>query len=152
MSKIRIAASSIFYPVHMGGYMLSALERRNDVELFTVGPFTGEWIPWNSGLHISAKYIKTPNIPLPMSMVQQKISAKSIEAPMPWKPDLFLIIDAGWHFLDRPDADQVILICTDPHVLAQHYKLPRTYVDKVFNMQNSLFGAWRHLLALWICF
>ncbi|MBC8553824.1 MAG: glycosyltransferase family 1 protein [Candidatus Brocadiales bacterium] len=131
---IRVAVSKLWFPVTMGRYIVDALERRDDVELWSVGPFFNDYIPWANGLNLPQKYVKIPDLCLPPNA--NKVSAKSIEAQMPWKPDLFLIIDAGWHFLDRPDADQVALICTDPHVLGQHYKLPRTYSDKVFNMQG----------------
>jgi hypothetical protein len=55
---------------------------------------------------------------------------------LPWKPDLWLQIDAGWHFADRPGADKVGHVQTDPHVLKGLYALPKSYSDISWCMQT----------------
>ena len=47
-------------------YMIEAFEDRDDVELWTYGPFTGNNIPWNGGIQLDQRYVKTPNFPLPI--------------------------------------------------------------------------------------
>ena len=90
---IKIAFSMMFYPVAMGGYILNALQRRDDVELWTVGPFTGSWIPWGSpnvGMHLPAKYINAPNMPLAQHTIRQKVPTAVLKNKLPWTPDLFI--------------------------------------------------------------
>jgi glycosyltransferase involved in cell wall biosynthesis len=57
-----------------------------------------------------------------------------IESRLPWKPDLWLQIDAGW-WLQRPEYGIVAHIATDPHVL--DYDKQREQCDLFFNMQRS---------------
>ena len=136
MNKIRTVISGLFYPVTMMGYFIRALERRDDVELFLVGPYTGDWIPWGGGMRLPFKYVKTPNIPLPMELAQQPGLAPSfIESRLPWKPDLWLQIDAGW-WLQRPDAGVVAHIATDPHCVSGDTMIATNegllYMDEAF--------------------
>ena len=91
MKKMRVCLTGIFYPLAMLSYFVRALERRDDIELVTCGPFTGDWIPWGgaNGMRLPFKYVKTPNIPLPMELAQQVGLAPSfIESRVPWKPNL----------------------------------------------------------------
>lgn len=134
---IKVAIGMIHYPVAMGRYFINAFERRKDVELFTYGPFTGNWIPWMYGMQLPQKYVKTPNFPLPMTSVETHIfPARMIDMQMPWKPDLLIQIDAGWHLDSRPNANIVAHIQTDPHVLKGFYTFPKTYSDLKFSMQG----------------
>lgn len=136
MRKIKVVLSGIFYPLAMLTYFWRALERREDVELFTVGPFTGTYIPWASGMHISAKYVRQPDLALP-SQVSNKFPSALIKPYLPWKPDLWLQIDAGWHLGDRPEATMVAHVQTDPHVLKDHYRSIKALNDVNFCMQLS---------------
>jgi hypothetical protein len=136
---IRIGFSMMFYPVAMGGYILNALKRRDDVELWTVGPFTGSWIPWGSpgiGMHLPAKYINAPDMPLAQNTIRQKPSTAILKNKLPWTPDLFIQVDAGWHFLDRPPGKIVAHVQTDPHVLKAFYQDAIKYSDVTFSMQT----------------
>ena len=135
MSKIKIIVSGIFYPVTMMGYFIRALERRDDVELITVGPYTGDWIPWNNGMRLPLKYVKPPTIPLPQNQIGRSgLPASFIETQLPWKPDLWLQIDAGW-WLQKPNAEAVGHVATDPHAL--NYDKQRGQCDFFFNMQRA---------------
>ena len=134
MNKIKVVVSGIHYPVTMMGYFIRALERRDDVELLTVGPYTGDWIPWEHGMTVPLKYVKSPNIPLPQQYIQDVgLPANFLEARLPWKADLWLQIDAGW-WVQKPDAGVVAHIATDPHVL--DYTAQRGQCDFFFNMQK----------------
>lgn len=136
MSKIKIAISSIFYPLFMGKYIIDAFKRRDDVEVFTVGPYTGNWIPWSGGITLDNRYAQPPNFPLGRNLIGTKPHPAPLDPILPWKPDLFLMIDAGFHFRERPTGDMVVLVETDPHALYDHYTYPRKYVDAVFSMQT----------------
>ncbi len=114
MSKIKIAISSIFYPLFMGKYIIDAFKRRDDVEVFTVGPYTGNWIPWSGGITLNNRYAQPPDLPLGRNLIGTKPHPAPLENALPWKPDLFLMIDAGFHFRERPIGDMVVLIETIP--------------------------------------
>jgi hypothetical protein len=137
MAKIKIALGAIHYPLTMARYFWEAFERREDVDLWVFGPFTGNWIPWNYGCTLPQKYVKEPNFPLPRASIEtHTFPARMIDMQMPWKPDLLIQIDAGWHLDGRPNANIVAHIQTDPHVLKGFYKFPKTYSDLKFSMQH----------------
>jgi hypothetical protein len=133
--KIRVALSNMFYPCSMGQYFVNALKARDDVELWTVGPYTGNFIPWNFGMYLPERYAKQPDHPLPQNLCNRPIPFALVQNHLPWIPDLFLMIDAGWHFTDRPDGTVVALVETDPHVIKAGYEMPKRYSDITFCMQ-----------------
>jgi len=55
---------------------------------------------------------------------------------LPTDIDLWLQVDAGWHFSVRPPAKIVALVETDPHVLKASYSMPKSYSDVTFCMQT----------------
>lgn len=134
MDKIKIVFAYKAYPLTMANYFRRALERRNDVELFTVGEFFGQFIPWNGGMTISNKYMNSIDLPLPVGM--DKVSWGMINEQLPWIPDLVLNVDAGFHFSSKPDAPYAV-VATDPHVLGGWYEQVRPKTDYFFNMQPS---------------
>ena len=99
----------------MANYFRRALERRNDVELFTVGEFFGQYIPWNGGMTIPMKYPNQVDLPLPQGMTS--VSWSMIEGRLPWKPDLIINVDAGFHFSSKPDVPYAV-VATDPHCVS----------------------------------
>jgi hypothetical protein len=131
MAKIKICFAYLAYPMSMAGWFRRALERRSDIELWTTGPYTGSWIPWNFGMNLPEKYVRPVDFALPPQFTTPPWAI--IERQLPWKPDLALIIDAGFHFSDKPNC-LTATVATDPHVL--NYDLPRSYSDKFFNMQK----------------
>jgi hypothetical protein len=133
--KIRCVLSSIWYPMAMATWFWRAFERRKDIDLQIVGPFTGDYIPWNYGMRLPQKYIRTPDVPLPQQTIQQSIPASVVEHQLPWIPDIFIQIDAGFHYSTRPNAGVVVHVQTDPHVLKNLYTLPKSYSDINFCMQ-----------------
>lgn len=143
MNKLRIVCSYIAYPLSMATYFVRALKRRDDVELIRIAPFTGNWIPWSKpgatqpGMFLPQKYVDTPEIPLPQTMIGYHIHPQMLADKLPKDIDLFLQIDAGWHFSSRPPGKVVALIETDPHVLKPTYALPKSYSDFTFCMQNN---------------
>lgn len=135
MRKIKVVISGIHYPLSMMKYFIRAFQRRKDVELFTVGPYTGDFIPWAGGMRIPNKYIESPDVALPVSYINQRgMNPSFIEAQLPWEPDLWIQIDAGW-WLRKPKATVVAHIATDPHVL--NYDEQRRNCDIFFSMQMS---------------
>jgi len=134
MNKIKVVISGLIFPFTMLHLFWRAFERREDVDLFVTGPFTGDWIPWMYGIRLPQKYVKMPNFPLPAT--SRAVSSKIVETQLPWKPDLWLEIDAEFHFIDKPNATVVGHIHTDPHVLRGWYNQIKGRSDITFCMQN----------------
>lgn len=131
--KKKIVFGYLAYPFAIASYFRHALEKRSDVELFTVGPYTGDFIPWGNGMRIDMKYVKPVNLPLPPSITNP--SWKMIEDKLPWNPDLVLAVDAGFYFRGLFDARfPYAVVATDPHVL--NYDEQRRSSTHFFNMQR----------------
>ena len=126
---MKIVLSGIYYPVAILRYFEAALRRRTDVELFTVGPYTGNKIPWNGGVVLPEKYARRPDLVIPGGVV----SVATVEAKLPWKPDLWLQIDAGFYLFGKPHCPN-FFVGTDPHCL--NYDKQRLLADKFFCMQT----------------
>src|SRR3990167_1590353 len=116
--KIRLLLAYKAYPFCIANYYIRALQRRNDVEIVTCGEFFGQSIPWANGMQIPMKYHNQVDIPLPVGMSRPSYSM--VAPHLPWKPDLILGVDAGFHFLDKPDVPYAV-VSTDPHVLGDWY-------------------------------
>ena len=122
------------YPFAIASYFRRALERRHDVELFTLGAFTGQSIPWNGNMTIPMKYPNQVDLPLPANM--NSVAWNMVSSRLPWEPDLVLNIDAGFHFSTKPSVPYYV-VGTDPHVLSPWYDKVRPIADKFFNMQGE---------------
>ncbi len=129
--KIKILFCQLFYPFTLGSYVWRALDRRDDVEVKTCGAYTGQSIPWGMTTgQIPIKYIRPVDIPLPPN---EFFPAWETIKPMlnGWKPDLVLIVDAGWHFSTKPDC-LTATVATDAHVM--NYIPSRERTDYFFNL------------------
>lgn len=129
---MKIVLSGIYYPLAILRYFEAALKRRDDIELFTVGPFTGTRIPWNGGMNLLPKYAKLVDLALPR--MQEFVPIGYIENQLPWQPDLWLQIDAGFHFHGKPTQGKNVIVGTDPHVL--NYDTQRQFADTFYCMQT----------------
>lgn len=134
MKKIRVAISALIYPFTMMHFFWRAFERREDVELFVLGPFSDNKIPWNNGMTLHRKYVKMPNFAMPQSPFMPPYEV--VQSVVPKDIDLWIQIDAGFHFITKPKAKVVAHIQTDPHVLKDFYKTPIAYSDYNFCMQD----------------
>jgi len=132
--KKRVVLAFKAYPFAIASYYRRALERRNDIELFTIGEFYGQNIPWGSGMEIPMKYFNQVDLPLPTSLSTP--SWEFLNPQLPWKPDLVFCVDAGFHLSNKPDVPYVV-VGTDPHVLGDWYKTPRKNADIFYSMQTS---------------
>jgi glycosyltransferase involved in cell wall biosynthesis len=132
---MNVVISGLIFPLTIMRYFWEAFEHRENVELIVTGPFSGSWIPWRGGMELPQRYVKHPDIPLPKTTASMRPDPKIVEIQLPWKPDLWIQFDAGFHFSRRPDARVVALVETDPHCLKPHYKLPKSYSDFTFSMQ-----------------
>lgn len=135
MSKPVVVFSQIFYPISIGRYFQHSLERRDDIELYTVGPYTGTWIPWSGGMNLPEKYDNKPDIPLdknvPRGMpVRDNFIKKQLGVD---RIDAWIMCDAGFHF-STPPAEKRVLIQTDPHVL--DYSKQKQIYEYSFCMQK----------------
>jgi len=137
MSKLRIALVSSWYPVSMSRYFEAALKRREDVDLRTVGPYTGSWIPWNFGMHLPDEYAIAPDIlvgPANTHNPPKMAMTYEAEARLPWKPDIWIQVDGGFSFANKPTVGKNIFVATDPHVI--NYGKQRALADEFYCMQT----------------
>lgn len=133
--KVKVLFLSIYYPFFLGKYFERAMRRNPNIDLKTVGPFTGSWIPWSGGMNVSEKYVSPPDIPLPFPPNVGRVSYDFARAQLgDWKPDLVITADAGINWTDKPNQGFVATIGTDPHAL--DYSHARSISDKFFNMQK----------------
>jgi hypothetical protein len=132
MTKKKVVLSGLYYPLAMLRYFEFALKRRDDVELFTVGPWFGSWIPWKGGINLPDKYAFPIDMPIPQS--NNWINAGIILPQLPWEPDLWLQVDAGFCMQVPRGKFPVAIVGTDPHVL--NYNQQRQICDHFFCMQT----------------
>jgi Glycosyl transferases group 1 len=133
---IKVLLTYIIYPLAMGTYFRKALENREDVDLKVCGPYTGEWIPWGSGMTLPKKYAIPPDVPLPFPPSVGEWNYEVIKPTLDgWVPDLIIQVDAGLHCKYKPQSGYVVTVGTDPHVLNDWYDTPRKYSDKFYSMQ-----------------
>ena len=136
MDKIKILCLSIWYPLSMSRYFEKALRHRDDVDLKTVGVYTGSWIPWMGGMELPEKYAIPPDLALPFNNNIGQVNYDMVKAMLPpdWIPDIILNIDAGICWKYKPSEGMVVHVATDPHAL--NYDHQRSISDKFFNMQK----------------
>lgn len=134
--KIKVLLLAIHYPFAIKNYFETALRKRADIDLKTVGPFTSRYIPWMGGMILPNKYAIAPTLPVPFPPNVGKINYEFVSAQLPkdWKPDLVITIDAGINWVYKPTSGYVVTVGTDPHVL--NYEHARSISDKFFNMQR----------------
>lgn len=131
LSKPKVLFCYLAYPFALASYFRQAFERRQDIDLFTCGAYTGSYIPWNGGINLPSKYVYPVNLALPADVLFP--SWEMVRPQLGFTPDLVVQVDAGWHFKNRPQVEKVVTVATDPHVL--NYDVPRSYSDYFFNMQ-----------------
>lgn len=131
MGKINVVLTQHFFPMTIGKYFIAALERREDINLITAGPYYGTWIPWNHGMTLPQKYATPPTIQIAQNT--QTVPIQFIENQLTVKPDLWLQIDAGFYLQGRPQYGKNVIVATDPHVL--NYDQQRTLADTFYCMQ-----------------
>ena len=135
--NIKILLLSLWYPLSMSRYFEKALRVRRDVDLITVGPYSGAWIPWMGGMSLPSRYATPPDLPLPFGMDVGRVSYDLVRANLldEWIPDLILTIDAGICWSGKPQEGIVAHVATDSHCL--DYSFQRTISDKFFNMHKT---------------
>ncbi len=134
MNRLNIGITYIAYPVAMARYFHEALLRREDVQVFSAGPYTGRSIPWNGGMHLPEKYLLKPTKTMPMTSPPM-VSYPLLEKEAPWPIDLWIEVNAGLTAIGKPSAP-LALVLTDPHVLSDFYVAQRGRADYVFGMQS----------------
>jgi hypothetical protein len=132
--KVRIAFTTIWYPVAMSRYIHAALARRPDVELWTAGPYTARWIPWNGGMYLPAAYVFKPDHPFPLNQPPE-VNYDVLARACPWEPDVWIEANAGLIARGRPKQPYIV-IGTDPHVLEAAYATGRRVADAFYCMQK----------------
>lgn len=139
MNKIKVLLHALWYPFTLTHYVKFALERREDIELKTVGIFTGASQPYNGGMLMPSKYVVAPDVILPFQVGTTHADYKFVENQLgDWKPDMVLTgnsVAPNWK--TKPDP-LTVTIGTDPHVLEENgwYGESRKTSDYFFNMQE----------------
>jgi len=135
-NKLKVLFCYLAYPFAIASYFRQAFERRYDIDLQTMGAYTGDWLPWNNGMSLPYKYVRPVDFAFNRDIVNPSWEmAKRFAGDRFFvQPDIVVQVDAGWHFKNRPNVDCVITVATDPHVL--DYSVPRGYSDYFFNMQQ----------------
>lgn len=141
MNKKRIVLGYKAFPFAIASYFRHALEKRPDVELFTVGEYFGDFIPWNGGMRLPLRYVKMVDLPLPQGIAFPRW--ETVKEKLPWQPDLAICVDAGFYFSTHPDCPYAI-VGTDSHVL--NYDRQRTLANSFFNMQRAYIKQGDHHL------
>lgn len=85
------------------------------------------------GQHLAPKYAIQPDLAFPMGNEPLVIPISFIESKLPWIPDLWLQIDAGFYFRGKPSYGKNVIVGTDPHVL--NYDTQRKLADTFYCMQ-----------------
>lgn len=136
---MKVLLLSQWYPLSMAAYWKRALQRRQDVDLKVVGPYTGTWIPWGSGMELLAKYAIPPDICLGgKERLNSWHNYNAVKMQLgDWKPDLIITVDSMCNWESRPSVDcPVVTIGTDSHCLNDYYTHSREVSDKFFNMHE----------------
>lgn len=133
MSKPLVVLSGIFYPMAILRYFEAAFKRRKDIELLTVGIYTGRSIPWKGGMVLPARYAKPPDVELP-NACRKGVPIQMALGKLERRPDLWIQVDAGMWLTGRTPKMMNVVVGTDPHVL--HYTSQRKTADKFFCMQK----------------
>jgi glycosyltransferase involved in cell wall biosynthesis len=134
---MRVIISSLWFPVSISRYFLSALEHRDDLEVISIGPYTGTWIPWDRGMDLPEKYAVPPTIPLSKNLwTIRSINPKFLNDRKELEDiDIWIQADSNFFFSERPPCKTNVHIAVDPHVL--DYSIQRTKTDYFFNMQKT---------------
>lgn len=122
---MNVVISGIFFPVTAClEYVVRAFKRRKDCNVVTIGPYTGLQIPWTkngiAGTIMPAHYDFEPDIILQVDPFRTAPISYA-ESQLPFVPDLWLDVDAGFHFLGKPKNGIRASYQTDPHVLKNWY-------------------------------
>lgn len=129
---MKIVLSGIYYPMAILRYIEKALKQRQDLDIITVGPYTGNKIPWKGGMYVPEKYAVMPDYEIPF---QKNIPIQAVEAKIEEDYDVWIQVDADFNLMGRPTrAKKHIYIGTDPHCV--NYDYQRTKCDIFFNMQR----------------
>jgi len=138
----KVVLSGLFYPMAIVRYFQNALihlQNEGLIELFVVGPYTGRQIPWAGGMLIDCP-LPAPDLTLPMT---SQVSAQVVQQRIPFKPDLWIHVDAAYSLHHRPDC-QYVVVGTDPHCV--DYDHARKVADRFYNMQTPYMKTGDHWL------
>lgn len=136
--KIRVAITYMAYPLCMARYFHEALLRRDDVEVWSAGPYSGRSIPWGiSGMLLPEKYLRKLDYPLPSS--PPRMNYMIAQKQCPWQPDLWLEINSTFQATGKPSNAPLAIVGADPHALdysGESGAFSRRRADVFFNMQR----------------
>lgn len=104
----RILLAAVHYPVSSGGYMTRAFKRIG-CDVRSVGPFTGDWLPWNGGMNVKPEYAWK--------------SDGNLDAYWEdWRPDLVVLMDSAFQYHSSYADVPHVVYGVDSHVV--NYRQP----------------------------
>ena len=133
MKPLKILMSYKHYPMCGGNFFKWGMEELGH-EVFSVGYFSGEVVPW-AGNPRYPKYVFPPDLALDTDVPFYPL--EKILEKLPWKPDLILQIDAGFYLTGSIPGVPNAMFATDPHFL--DYMVQYSTVDFFFNPQPMAF-------------
>lgn len=138
MNKTKVLVSANWFGITAcAEYVVRALKRRTDVEVKTIGAFPGRSIAWANPSVLPEKYVFRPDYPLPAMPIGAEVPIQMISNQLKqFHPDMFIQVDAGFHFIGKIDNCINITILTDPHVLREYYNKVKSQYDIVFCTQT----------------
>lgn len=131
---MRVLLTGKHFPMAGMNYFRFALEELGH-EVFSFGYYSGNTVPWPGNPAFPQYYVFPPDLALPQDI--PVFPTKELEKHLPWKPDLILQIDAGFHLEGGIKGVPNALFATDPHFL--DYMVQYKQVDFFFNPQPSQF-------------
>jgi hypothetical protein len=109
---MRIVLSSAWYPVCVGVHLARAA-RRLGHEVRTVGPTSGDEIPWESPTRFEGRGV-VPDVPT--IGAHNGIETAAVVRVAEWS-ELWIDVDGGWFLpLELPTTRRRVLVVTDPHI------------------------------------
>jgi hypothetical protein len=130
---MNIVLSGIWYPVAILRYVEAALRRRTDINLCTVGRYTGRTIPWGGGM-VLGNVPEAQCAPPDLILTAPRTPISYVEANLPWKPDVWFQMNSTDGLIGKPSSGKNLIVGVDPHCI--DYTEARQYADTFFCMQT----------------
>jgi hypothetical protein len=126
---MKVVLSGVYYPMAIVRYFERALRRRDDIELCTVGRYTGKTIPWNGGMILN---VSAP--PPDLVLTSSRTPISYVEAHLLWKPDVWIQLNSTEGLIGKPSKGKNFVVGVDPHCI--NYDEARQWADVFFCMQT----------------
>lgn len=123
---MNVVISGYFYAITAALEYFVRAFKRVGCEVYTVGPYAGLMMPWTNkmgitGMQMPERYDFRPDFVIPNLSFGSTLPISMVENRLPWKPDLWLDVNAGFYLSGKPKNGIRTTFLTDPHVLRSYY-------------------------------